>query len=72
MAMITASTPHHGWCRYLLLAWFLFATIFASVWEEFIDEESGEPYYYNLETQETSWDAPQSPDTVINREDTQV
>eukprot|EP00463_Aulacantha_scolymantha_P004914 TRINITY_DN609_c0_g1_i1.p1 TRINITY_DN609_c0_g1~~TRINITY_DN609_c0_g1_i1.p1 ORF type:complete len:120 (-),score=9.27 TRINITY_DN609_c0_g1_i1:323-682(-) len=30
----------------------------ASPWKEYTDENSGDPYYYNEETGESSWDKP--------------
>ncbi|XP_059811683.1 rho GTPase-activating protein 27 isoform X2 [Hypanus sabinus] len=41
-----------------------------AVWETHFDEVSGQPYYYNPETRETTWERPeqQEPDTM-DRED---
>lgn len=30
----------------------------ALVWEELMDEESGQPYYFNLQTKEVTWECP--------------
>jgi len=30
----------------------------ASVWQQYTDEASGNPYYYNPETDETTWTKP--------------
>ena len=43
-------------------------------WEEFVDEGSGEVYYYNESTGETSWDKPiaeGAPEEKVSVEDTQ-
>eukprot|EP00939_MAST-03C_sp_MAST-3C-sp1_P000182 g182.t1 len=34
------------------------STLLPSHWEEFVDDESGYPYYYNHVTQETTWNRP--------------
>merc|ERR1712025_593606 len=41
------------------------ADVGASAWKEYTDEESGDPYYYNEETGESSWEKP--PELVYAR-----
>ena len=37
-----------------------------SHWEEYWDEETGMPYYYNVETGETVWKNPTEDDTAAD------
>ena len=38
-------------------------------WQQLTDEASGQPYYYNSATGESSWDAPGAPPEAVSEED---
>merc|ERR1712060_635208 len=38
-------------------------------WESYIDEKSGRPYYFNVDTREVTWSNPCEADGMIEREE---
>ena len=43
-------------------------TALYTIWNRYIDEESGQPYYYNTETGDTSFKPPQKVREVLEKE----